>query len=380
MADRKINIRSPYYYKAEPTSGTLEFSRLNLYIYTGEEDIDIPNDAQYLVKKYPLNSKNYVVFEISELVRDYLDITFGGDYDSQVVWVDGIVTHTTTGADEETSFQYIAYDGYGYHEDGINPELSQGYLQSNNIIYRLDDHNVRVPIDTSVADSAVFLLNGEIVRSDTFSLSVFTNGQIEYFNVGNSDADTFTQRVLSDGGTIEQTRCLIEFLGYRDVGKVDEVRVTSGDTTQFVKIKTEPCTKYTPYKVVFVNKFGALQDLYFSRKSIKSINTKGETYKSNLVNFDTLTYDTSRHQVSQYNKLGKESIVLNTGFLSEEYNEVIKQLMLSEQVWLIASDSDDVYPVIPKTQNVTYKTSINDKLVQYTINFDFANDKINTIR
>ena len=382
MADRKINIRSPYYYKAEPTSGTLEFSRLNLYIYTGEEDIDIPNNTQYTITKKPLSSKNYVVFEISELVRDYLDITFNGDYSSQTVWVYAYIDNLIEGVvdPQQQFFSYVAYDGYGYHEEGINPELSQGYLQSNNIIYRLDDHNVRVPIDTRVADSAVFLLNGEIVRSDTFSPSVFTNGQIEYFNVGNSDADTFTQRVLSDGGTIEQTRCLIEFLGYRDVGNVDEVRITSGDETQFVKIKTEPCTKYTPYKVVFVNKFGALQDLYFSRKSIKSINTKGETYKSNLVNFDTLTYDTSRHQVSQYNKLGKESIVLNTGFLSEEYNEVMKQLMLSEQVWLIASDSDDVYPVIPKTQNVTYKTSINDKLVQYTINFDFANDKINTIR
>ena len=379
MADRKINIRSPYYYKNVPT-GTLVSTELQLDIYTGEHQGSNAGEYQYVITKKPLSGKNYVVFEISELVRDYLDITFGGDYDSQVVWVDGIVTHTTTGADEETSFQYIAYDGYGYHEEGINPELSQGYLQSNNVIYRLDDHNVRVPIDTDVADSAVFLLNGEIVRSETFTSSDLTENQIDYFNVGNSDADTFTQRVLSDGGTIEQTRCLIEFLGYRDVGNVDEVRITSGDETQFVKIKTEPCTKYTPYKVVFVNKFGALQDLYFSRKSIKSIKTKGETYKSNLVNYDTLTYDTSRHQVSQYNKLGKESIVLNTGFLSDEYNEVIKQLMLSEQVWLIASDSDDVYPVIPKTQSATYKTSINDKLVQYTIDFDFANDKINTIR
>lgn len=379
MADRKINIRSPYYYKNVPT-GTLVSTELQLDIYTGQSGGPNAGEYQYTITKKPLSGKNYVVFEISELVRDYLDITFDGDYDSQVVWVDGIVTHTTTGADEEASFEYIAYDGYGYHEEGINPGLSQGYLQSNNIIYRLDDHNVRVPIDTDVADSAIFLLNGEVVRSETFTSSDLTENQIDYFNVGNSDADTFTQRVLSDGGTIEQTRCLIEFLGYRDVGNVDEVRITSGNDTQIIKIKTEPCTKYTPYKVVFVNKFGALQDLYFSRKSIKSINTKGETYKSNLVNFDTLTYDTSRHQVSQYNKLGKESIVLNTGFLSEEYNEVMKQLMLSEQVWLIASDSDDVYPVIPKTQNVTYKTSINDKLVQYTINFDFANDKINTIR
>ena len=380
MADRKINIRSPFYYKNVPT-GTLVSTELQLDIYTGEEGGDNAGQYQYTITKKPLSGKNYVVFEISELVRDYLDIEFDGGYDSQVVWVDGIVTHTTTGADEETSFDYIAFDGYGYHEEGINPELSQGYLQSNNVIYRLDDHNVRVPIDKSVADSAVFLLNGEIVRSESFTEGAdSTSNYIEYFNVGNSDADTFTQRVLSDGGTIEQTRCLIEFLGYRDVGKVDEVRITSGDETKFVKIITEDCTKYTPYKVVFVNKFGALQDLYFSKKSIKSINTKGDTYKSNLLNFDTLTYDTSRHQYSSYNKMGRESIVLNTGFLSEEYNEVMKQLMMSEKVWMIASDDDTVYPVVVKSQDLVYKTGVNDKLTQYTMEFEFASDKINNIR
>lgn len=378
MADRKINIRSPFYYKAEPT-GTLVSSLIDLYVYTGtlyDDSVGI----QYTITKKPLSGKNYVVFEISELVRDYLDIYFDGDYDSQVVWVEGYINNTTTTGNEYEEFAYAGYDGYGYHEEGINPELRQGYLQSNNIIYRLDDHNVRIPIDSDVADSALFLLNGDIVRSETFSASIETSEQIKYFNVGNSDADTFTQRVLSGGGEVEMTRCLIDFLGAEDVGDVDEVRVTSGNDLQIIKIVTEPCSKYTPYKVVFVNKFGALQDIYFSRKSIKSINTKGETYKSNLVNFDTLSYDTSRHQVSQYNKLGKESISLNTGFLSEEYNEVIKQLMLSEKVWLIASNDDEVYPVIPKTQNVTYKTNVNDKLVQYTIDFDFANDKINTIR
>ena len=78
--------------------------------------------------------------------------------------------------------------------------------------------------------------------------------------------------------------------------------------------------------------------------------------------------------------MGKESITLNTGYLSEDYNDVIEELMLSEQVWLMATDSEEVLPVIPKTQNLTYKTSINDRLVQYTIDFDYAFDKINSVR
>lgn len=391
MADRKINIRSPFYQKtsADPAFGrTMISSELELFIYTGTLYTDTPATAQYTITKKPLSGNNYVVYEISELVRDYLDIAFDGDYDSQTIWVEGYISNTMDTATETDSFVYIAYDGYGYHEDGINPELTKPYLQSNNIIYRLDDHNVRIPIDTRVAESAVFLLNGEIVRSETFTSTENTSTQVKYFNVGNSDADTYTQRVLLDSGDIELTNCLKDFFGAEDIGEADEVRVTQRTNnflgwlgnTETIKIVKEPCSKYTPYKAVFVNKFGALQDLYFSRKSVESISTTGETYKSNLVDFDTLTYDTSRHQVSQYNKLGKESITLNTGFLSEEYNEVIKQLMLSEQVWIIASNSGDVYPVIPKTQSVTYKTSINDRLVQYTIDFDYAFDKINTVR
>jgi hypothetical protein len=60
---------------------------------------------------------------------------------------------------------------------------------------------------------------------------------------------------------------------------------------------------------------------------------------------------------------------------------VIKQLLLSEQVFLTKlTDTELVLPIIPKTSNVTYKTTLNDRLVQYTIEFDYAFDKINTIR
>ena len=109
---------------------------------------------------------------------------------------------------------------------------------------------------------------------------------------------------------------------------------------------------------------------------------------ANAVDFGTLTYDTYKPQVAQFNKLGKESITLNTNYLSEDYNEVIKQLMMSEQVWLTRLDNpapdsnnlETVLAVIPKTQSVTYKTSLNDRLVQYTVDFDYAFDKINTVR
>ena len=57
-------------------------------------------------------------------------------------------------------------------------------------------------------------------------------------------------------------------------------------------------------------------------------------------------------------------------------------MMISDQVWItkITDTKELVIPVVPATKSVTYKTSVNDKLVQYTIEFNMAFDKINNIR
>ena len=39
---------------------------------------------------------------------------------------------------------------------------------------------------------------------------------------------------------------------------------------------------------------------------------------------------------------GKESITMNTGFYPQSYNEVVRQKMLAEQVWV-----DDLSNVLP---------------------------------
>jgi hypothetical protein len=134
----KINVRSPYYIKTTPASGTLVSATMSLYIYTGVFTTD-KGTAKYTITKTPLGSNNYVVFEVAELIRDYLDIEFNGEYDSQTVWVESDIALTKTSGSETDNTDYIAFDGYGYFEDGINSELSRGYLQSNKQIFRLDD-------------------------------------------------------------------------------------------------------------------------------------------------------------------------------------------------------------------------------------------------
>lgn len=381
----KINVRSPFYVKA--INSSLASATLQLYIYTGAKlTTPTSSELRYTITKDEIHNNNYVVFEISELVRDYLDIEFDGEYNSQCIWVrTSIIMLNASGViiGSPLNTDYISFDGYGYFHEGTNPQLSRGLLLSNNTIFRLNDSNVRIPVFTEDTNSVTFLYKGEEKRTQTVSSSTNTNGQIDYVTVSGSDnTDTYEERVVADGGTLETSKCLTGFLNQIDIGLVDEVWIATDTGTEIVKIfSTEEC-KYEPYKVTFVNKYGALQDLWFFKKSVESTNVTSEQFKASIFDQSTLSYKTYKHQQQSFLAQGKDRITMNTGYVNDDHNAVLEELLLSEQVWYtkITDTEERVIPVIPQTKSITYKTSVNDKLANYTVDFEHAFDKINNIR
>ena len=379
----KINLRSPYFLNT--TDPNLDSSILSLYIYTGEYVTDKPASAQYTIEKNVVGTNTYNVYEISELVRDYLDVefnqeytedlykervlndygTFEGssclsdvlnqlddDYLSQTVWVEADIFNYDSAGNTigSETYDFIAFDGYSYFEDGANAELSRTLLQSNTDMYIKSGERIQIPVYTEEVTSVQFY-NG-LVLEETVSVSSSnnTNAQIKYVSTTSID--------------------------------VDNIKVLSSEGTETINVyQTDEC-KYTPYQVTFVNRFGALQNIWFFKKSMENLNTKTETYKANTLDQLSITYDLQKHQYKQFQKEGRESITMNTGYVSEQYNEVIKELLLSEQVWFTKqiNGTSTVLPINVKTQSLQYKTSVNDKLINYTIDFDYAYDKINNIR
>ena len=67
-----INTRSPYY-TSTAIVGT-SYSTLDIYIWTGENNASTP--IIYSLKKYALSGSIIISYEVSELIRDYLDVTF----------------------------------------------------------------------------------------------------------------------------------------------------------------------------------------------------------------------------------------------------------------------------------------------------------------
>ena len=327
---------------------SLKRIELDLYVYEGLETAYSAMNPNYQINKSRIEGHDNITLEIGELVRDYLEVTFNNDYLSHTRWVKGIVKYFNQADEPYTynnpqEFTHIATDGYGYFEDGTNPELDRSVLVSSVFKYIPENTEGKIPI--------------------------FAEG------VGKVTIDAVDTQITDDGNTNQK----IQYITVPQNSSTIQVYDTDDQTLLKTISVTNICEpKYTPFKITFVNKYGAFEDLYFFKKSIESLNVSDETFKRNTISNATSTYSTSEGQSQRYNVNGKTNLVLNTGFILEGMNETIEELFLSENVWIRYEGK--TLPVIPTSKALAFKTSLNDKLIDYTINFDFAFDKVNNVR
>ena len=381
--------RSPYYYTFSTATAGAAYSTVSIKIWNGAK-ASPPASAQYELRKdliTPTTGNKYATFEIAELVRDYIDITFDGSYATDAVWVElsyKIYDSSDTLLFSSPAGITLLTDGYRYFEQGANATTPDRTLIDNRVVWRPEDENIRIPVlCEEVATDVVMVSKGQAVRTETLSASTTASEIIKYASVsGQVSADNYRQRVLSTDGIYETNPLLLAIDNYVDINLVDEVRVYRNGTYDKIVVRTMECNKYPNRKITFLNKNGAFQDIYFFGRETDSTETTSERYKANVMNLQTASYSTTAHQYQQYDKQGKNKVVLNTGFVSEDYNEVIKQLLFSEKVWLTKTTNDEstIYPVIPLTSEVTYRTSLNDKMVEYAVEFEYAFDAVQNIR
>lgn len=351
-----INTRSPHFLSVSDTD--LATATLDIEIYTGDETTGYSGTPQYSLSKKIILNTTKISFEISELIRDYLDITFEGDYDGSAENFCKWVRTTLTAFDgngvqlSQTISTDLAFESYGYFEDGTNYSFEyEGLLMSNNDMFIESGDEIKIPIQTDRTVTVKFYdSDNGLLNTETFTLSDQSQDKVVYASYTDNQAAKATVQYTGDAGS---------------------------ETSTIIIKQLSEC-KFTPYKTTFINKFGVLQDLYFFKKSVEKMTTKRESYKANTLTSNN-TYNTYNHTKRDFNIEANESVSLSSGFVNESYNEVFKQLMLSEKVW-ITNENNQVLPINIKTSNITYKTSVNDKLVEYTIEFDNSYNVLNDIR
>ena len=328
MAIYLARLRSPFF--IDQTSSTTAASA-DLTITINSSDV-------YVISKD--TSSNRITFEVSELIRDYLNPTWDGVFpyssttiSSQTVtatikvefYTPNKVTraaNTAAGSpdspigSETVTHTLYGFDAYSEFKEGANHQLSSGQmLQSATVMYLPETGDAYIPVESSNA--------------------------VSYTTVSSSDTS-----------------------------------VTVGGITVQINRICEPV--FDIVKIIFMNKFGALQEFHFNKKHTIGFNSTQQNYESMLIQANT--YSSTDHQKYVYNKQGSETIQLNTGYVDQGQFETIKQIMLSEQVFAKIGDVSTIYPMNVITSSLTKKTKVNDKLVNYSLEMEFAYDVVNSVR
>jgi hypothetical protein len=128
--------------------------------------------------------------------------------------------------------------------------------------------------------------------------------------------------------------------------------------------------KYTPITCTFINRFGGWQFLTFFKANSSSIDVTSKDFDMLP---SSINYNVLQGQKRVFNSQGKQKIKCNTGWVDENYFDLIQDLLLSETVLL------DNKPVIVKSQSSEYKTNIKDKNINYEIEFEYNFGLINDV-
>lgn len=365
-----ILARSPFIVKVDELGQTE--TRVELYLWNGTGSAPaIPTYS--LSKLIPASNQITTYYNIAPFIREYFNFinsspeSVGNNvlpnayaYCNVKYITYAVINGTDTEID---TVQTIATDGYGYYENGMNPsenELSKVFLSSlastRNVPY------------TYLCNAAT-----EDIGTITLLGTNYYPVGIERLYVQYSPLDYSAPAVeveITQTNIVNMLKVLPEFA---EMGNTFSLRYDDEAGTQVVwtcYFQPQCECKYEAVKVDFINRFGAWQREWFYKASNESLEMTNNTYK---INPNPIDYNTYQGQFKNFNTNAKTSIKTNTGFVEEQYKIVIEELLLSEVIRI------NDYPATLKTKQVEKFKDINTKQINYSLEFEMAFDKINSV-
>lgn len=129
-------------------------------------------------------------------------------------------------------------------------------------------------------------------------------------------------------------------------------------------------TKYTPLLLSFINKLGGWENMWLMKLSETTITAKGTDYN---LSPSTFNYNKFKGQSKSFNRNGKKVIRANTGWIDENSNSLLTELMMSETI-LLSNE-----PVLLKTESQLLKQYVKERNINYALEFEYKSNLINTV-
>ena len=362
-----INTRSPYFIEVEEAGQAA--AQLRLWVWNKNETQ--PATPTYIIeKKIPSTDSPVITFNISpyiaeqtETINPYVEVYPKEDFDEMWAYVYAEWYYNTEEVKDwelVRSIYYVGTQSFTSYLGGVNQ------TQNNKVEY-LTNHNIIQYYNEDSTQSQLPYFN-VLIEHDGTSLT-----EVKWTN--RRDLTSSTLEILTsddDAGTymFKIPAKNVELANHNfgnDVIIETELMETILPTVTFLPVCE---SKYTPVVCTFINRYGGWQFLTFWKAQTNNVEVKNSEFR---LLPDNWNYNPLRNQTQQFNFVGTQSVKLNTGWVDENYSELMFDLMASETILL------DNKPANIKTKSMPIKTGLMDKMINYEVEFEYSYNLINDV-
>lgn len=418
-----VGARSPILITWDGTgvdASDIYYFKLEVYAWTGEESAK-PATPIYTIDRQSGFVDSYPTADIAPLleaefnnrisklaqeaiVKNAPDAQLWVQVDYDIEYLDAPFVVNDTGSTDV----FIATYGYGKFTEGANKNIQRPILQQY-ARYAHENDAFMMSIYLGLYGEGLDIIYGyrDRVLADGGSVEALSccNFGLDAIKVLNSDGTYYEYQVTESdvyGSKVEDRVLLFpagpanltNFKAAQGYGGTAPYRTNYYDIQlldvndtiiESMRVYNECEAKFEPVSLYFVNRYGAWDNITFFKRSETNLNVGKDSYRSTIgsASFSGYTWGNQARGVRTYNHKAQHRLTLNTGFVSEDYAEVIEQLLMSEYVLAVIdrttaldgqtfniNQSQRAVNIL--TESLTLQKHINDKTINYTLEVEYA--------
>jgi hypothetical protein len=369
----------------------------NLYIWSGDQTQS--GSYVYQARKFP-NPVGSGIFDFSRFINSsmsdlsatsgsylkYYVVDFGWQYESGSTYVSTSLERVSGSEDD---YMFKAYDGYSLFPNAINASFQNQapfnpiMSDSPSVTQSVVDGDIS-SLGTNLKGLSLFTgqTNGSapthVTITASYSTGTESSASYTLTDLGSTTSSLMIQHLPSAPGDSTwstiwsgvSTGSLANYI-FNVYTVVDDVDTLMASTYYEVVCPFY----YTPVRIAWKNKYGQFDFLNFYKRHNETFNTAQRVYQPQLGTWEssTLSYNQFQTKQQRYIVDATEVLECNTDWLVEGYNLLMKQLLVSDEIyWLYDQPNALVKPLTIQTNSLQFKTGVNNKLIQYTITFDIG--------
>jgi hypothetical protein len=185
------------------------------------------------------------------------------------------------------------------------------------------------------------------------------------YDIGNIDPTLYTDSTLGTTPSTALTGAASYTIHLEDN--------TNAQTSEKVTFNiNQVCSKYNEVRVHFLNRLGGYDAFNFKMKSIENTSIKKDKYDQQHHDWNGWRYDYTKKSrgTTDYNVSLNKKLTINTDYLTEAESVWMEDLITSPSAYI--EEGNELIAVNLDARNIQRKTSLNDKLMQYTFELSYA--------